>query len=87
MEHRHLNTAHWSAAAVDSALERGNLKDWRELFTEVQASDEVAELVLRIAREHPQGGASVLATALALRLRPGAYALKFPERGGPGDQH
>lgn len=69
MEHRHLTTSHWSAAAVDSALERGGLQDWRELFSAVRANSEVAELVLRVARERRISGASILATALVERLR------------------
>jgi hypothetical protein len=36
MDHRHLKTQFWSAAAVDSVLERGDLKDWRELFAAAQ---------------------------------------------------
>jgi len=76
MEHRHLTTQHWSAAAVDSALERGDLKDWRELFAAVRANAEVAETVLRVARRSDLGGAAILATALAERLRPG---LRVPQ--------
>ncbi len=86
MEHRHITTEHWSAAAVDSALERGDLQDWRELFAAVRTNAAVAELVLRIAREHPQGGASILATALVERLRPGLNRLTFPEHQGTGTQ-
>ena len=74
MEHRHLNSPHWTAAAIDSALDRGSLQDWRELFTAVRASSELADLVLRVARQHDLGGASILATALANRLRPGVTA-------------
>jgi len=78
MEHRHLNTSHWSAAAVDSALERGGLADWRELFTAVRADSALAELVLRVARQHAPGGGSILATALVERLRPGLGRLRAP---------
>ncbi len=79
MEHRHLTTPHWSAAAVDSALERGDLKDWRELFTAVRADSAMAELVLRVARQHGTDGASILATALVERLRPGLAGLRAPQ--------
>jgi len=79
MEHRHLNTSQWSAAAVDSALERGGLADWRELFTAVRADSRLAELVLRVARQHALGGASILATALVERLRPGLSGLQAPQ--------
>ena len=79
MEHRHLNTSHWTAAAVDSALERGNLKDWRELFAAVRASSQLAELVLRVARQRDLGGSSILATALVERSRPGLSELRTPQ--------
>ncbi len=71
MKHRHLDSPHWTAAAIDSALDRGSLQDWRELFTAVRGSAELADLVLRVARQHDLGGASILATALADRFRPG----------------
>jgi hypothetical protein len=35
MRHRHLVGQRWSAAAVDSALERGGLADWRGLMERV----------------------------------------------------
>lgn len=79
MEHRHLNTSHWTAAAVDSALERGGLQDWRELFSAVRADSALAELVLRVARQHGPDGASILATALVRRLRPGLSGLRAPQ--------
>ena len=71
MEHRYLTTPHWTAAAVDSALERGDLRDWRELFFAVRADPALAELVLRVARQRALDGASILATALVERMRPG----------------
>ena len=79
MQHRHLNTPLWSAAAVDSALERGGLADWRELFAAVRANSELAELVLRVARQHGPDGASILATALVERMRPGLSGLLAPQ--------
>ena len=78
MEHRHLHTPHWTAAAVDSALERGGLQDWRELFAAVRASSQLAELVLRVARQRDLGGASILATALVERSRPGSSGSNTP---------
>jgi hypothetical protein len=80
MEHRHLNTLHWSAAAVDSALERGNLQDWRELFSAARSNPELAALVLRVARQRDLGGASILAANLVSRLRPELSELKIPPR-------
>ena len=79
MLHRHLNTQTWTAAAIDSVLDRGDLRDWQELFTAVQNNREVADLVLRIATEHDLGGASVLARALVDRLKP-SEAIKLPMR-------
>lgn len=78
MHHRHLNTREWSAAAVDSALERGDLKDWRELFAIVERNRDVATLVLRVASAHDLGGASTLAKALVERMWPGLELLKAP---------
>lgn len=68
MRHRHLNSSGWTAATVDSVLERGDLSDWRELFAAVRESCEVAELVRRVALSHDLGGASVLAKALVERV-------------------
>jgi len=68
MEHRHLNTQSWSAAAIASALERGDLKDWRELFAALRAHRDVAVLVLRVASQEASNGASILARALVKRL-------------------
>jgi hypothetical protein len=79
MLHRHLNTQAWSAAAIDSVLDRGDLRDWQELFAAVQNNREVADLVLRIATEHDMGGASVLAKALVERLKP-LDSIKFQVR-------
>lgn len=79
MKHRHITTSHWTAAAVDSLLERGDLKDWRALFAAVRANSEIAELVQRVARQHALGGASILATALVDRFRPGWSGLRAPQ--------
>lgn len=79
MKHRHLNTSHWTAAAVDSALERGGLQDWRELFAAVRASSQLAELVLRVARQRDLGGASLLAAALVERSRSGGSGSSAPQ--------
>jgi hypothetical protein len=68
MQHRHINTSEWTAAAVDSVLERGDLPDWRELFAAVHQNPEIAKLVLRVATEHDLGGASILAKTLVERI-------------------
>jgi len=49
MQHRHLKTNGWSLAAIDSALERGNLEDWRELFAEARKDKKIAESILKVA--------------------------------------
>ena len=82
MEHRHINSLQWTAATVDSALERGNLQDWRELFAVVEQDGAVADLVLAVAAARPPGGASMLAKALVERMRPGLSQLKAPNRTG-----
>ncbi len=78
MQHRHLNTQTWTAAAVDSALERGSLEDWRELFAAVGRNREVAALVLRVASQRKEEGASMLAKALVERISQGLDGLKVP---------
>ncbi len=79
MTHRHLNTSSWTTATVDSALERGDLKDWRELFAAVRASPQLADLVLRVARQRDLGGSSMLAIALAERAQSGLSESRRPQ--------
>lgn len=69
MKHRHLDTTTWTAAAIASVLERGDLPDWQALFAAVQADNRVADLVLHVARHHDLGGASILAATLVERWR------------------
>jgi hypothetical protein len=86
MEHRHLDSKQWSAATVDSVLERGDLRDWRELFAAVRTNRALADLVLRVASQHDLGGASVLAKALVKRLSPDASCMadaKGADAGAP----
>lgn len=84
MQHRHLNTGAWSAAAVDSVLERGDLCDWRELFAAARENREVADLVWRVATEHDLGGASVLAKCLVAGLRSSDKPSPLPPPSVPG---
>jgi hypothetical protein len=67
MRHRHLVGQRWSAAAVDSALERGSLADWRGLLERVSREPEdraqlmkvrldVAEAQVRRPLEESEGG-------------------------------
>ncbi|MBL9166685.1 MAG: hypothetical protein JNN07_03015 [Verrucomicrobiales bacterium] len=80
MEHRHLNTHAWSAAAIDSALERGGLNDWQELFAAVKRDPNLASLVLQVASQRNLDGASILAQALVKRMQPELDTLSFPRR-------
>jgi len=70
MKHRHLGTDEWSLAAIDSALEHGDLRDWRELFACVRSDPAVARRVLAIAGARNAGGAGALAEYLVGRLQP-----------------
>ena len=81
MEHRHLDTKQWSASAIDSALEYGDLKDWQELFSAARQDEHVAALVLKVTSERDLGGASVLAKALVTRHQAGIGTLKMPSGG------
>jgi hypothetical protein len=71
MQHRHLNSRSWTKAAIDSALEYGELPDWRELFRAAAADRTLAEDVVAVARAHPMDGASALAIALIENFWPG----------------
>lgn len=70
MNHRHLRTPKWTRAAIDSTLERGNLKDWRELFSEARRNREVAESILKVASKPDKDGATRLAEALIAGIYP-----------------
>ncbi|MFN7021533.1 MAG: hypothetical protein ACK4WH_09430 [Phycisphaerales bacterium] len=70
MRHRHLNTTAWTAAAIDSLLERGDLDDWRELFAAIGKDEELGRSVMRVAAQHDVPGASVLAMRLVTRIWP-----------------
>jgi hypothetical protein len=61
MEHRHIATSDWTLDAIDSALERGDLPDWRELFAAAKVDQQVDQDILTIAEKRDLGGASVLA--------------------------
>lgn len=49
MEHRHLNHQDWTVAAIDSAITRGNQKDWNELRQDALDDPEVMEGLRKIA--------------------------------------
>lgn len=56
MKHRHINTTEWTREAIDSALERGNLADWKELFKLAEANPKLARDILEIAAFHKDDG-------------------------------
>lgn len=70
MIHRHLNTTDWTLAAIDSALDRGNLADWQELFAAARTDYGLAARIIEVATKHDLGGTSVLACTLTARLWP-----------------
>jgi len=70
MRHRHLETSEWTLAAIDSAIERGNLEDWRELFAEAKKDKKIAESILTVASKPDQDGASKLARKLVTGIYP-----------------
>jgi hypothetical protein len=70
MEHRHITSTHWTLDAIDSALERGDLPDWRELFAAAKADKNIAVNIIQITEKRHHDGASFLARQLAILLWP-----------------
>ena len=70
MQHRHLKTTSWTLEAIDSALERGNLDDWRELFGEARKNKAIAAKIMTIAVRRDLGGTSELAKELIIGIYP-----------------
>ena len=70
MQHRHLKKTSWTLEAIDSALERGNLDDWRELFSEARKNKEIAAKIMTIAVRRDLGGTSELAKELVIGIYP-----------------
>ena len=64
MRHRHINTIKWSKDAIISVLERGDLPDWRELFSAAKDDPEIAEKIRAIAGRYPDDGTFILAKYL-----------------------
>jgi hypothetical protein len=75
--HRHIDTNTWTAAAIDSVLDRGDLPDWQKLFSGVNESLEVAKRVLMVASRRSPDGASIIASKLVERLHPELKRLQF----------
>ncbi len=70
MIHRHLRTTIWTLAAIDSALERGDLKDWRELFAIARRDKKIAASILKVTAKPDKNGASKLAEKLVHGIYP-----------------
>lgn len=70
MKRRHLDTRAWTRAAIDSALEYGDLRDWRELFGLARRDRGLAQEILAVARAHYVEGASPMAERLVYELWP-----------------
>jgi len=68
MKHRHIDTQDWSKEAIDSVLERGDLPDWKELFTNARIDRHLAKDVIESAKRHPEMTGSSLAIALSKKL-------------------
>jgi hypothetical protein len=52
MWHRHLSTADWTPAAIDDAIARGRLDDWKALRDAAAGREEVRTRVLRVCAAH-----------------------------------
>jgi hypothetical protein len=74
MIHRHLTTLEWTRAAIDSALEYGDLEDWRGLFAQARKDRALAEAVRAVARAHRVPGSSPMALQLVQSIWPEAPA-------------
>lgn len=70
MRHRHINTTEWTKDAIFSVLERGDLPDWRELFSAAKVDQEIAERIRIIAGRFPEDGTFILAAHLINSNRP-----------------
>ena len=74
MRHRHLTSAAgWSKPAIDSALDRGSLADWRELFSAARRDQTLASNVLEVARHHPMPGVLPIVEHILKRAWPNLF--------------
>ena len=77
IQHRHLTSdVGWSKAAIDSALERGSLADWRELLSAASRDQVLAASVLEIAERHPMPGVLPIVEHLLKRAWPNLTTTK-----------
>jgi hypothetical protein len=52
MWHRHLSTGEWTLAAIDDAIARGRLDDWKALRDAAAGREEVRARILRVCAAH-----------------------------------
>lgn len=74
MRHRHIDSTAWTRTAIDSAIEYGDLADWRELFAAARRDRELARHVLAVATAHRVEARSPLACRLIAALWPDLVA-------------
>jgi len=51
MQHRHLNHSEWTLAAVDEAIARGRMDDWKALRDAAAGHEDVRARILRVCAE------------------------------------
>jgi hypothetical protein len=72
IRHRHLTSdVGWTKAAIDSALDRGSLAEWRELLREASRDESLAASVLEVARNHPLPGVLPIVAHVLRKAWPG----------------
>jgi hypothetical protein len=69
VKHRHIEGEAWTLTAIDSAIERGDLEDWREMFRAAREDREVALKIERIALARNDDPGYALARALLKQLQ------------------
>jgi hypothetical protein len=52
MWHRHLSTVDWTPAAIDDAIARGRLDDWKALRDAAAGHEQVRARILRVCAAH-----------------------------------
>jgi hypothetical protein len=52
MLHRHLNHSDWTLAAIDDAIARGGLDDWRELRDAATTQTEIRDKIVRVVKPY-----------------------------------
>lgn len=69
MKHRHINTKTWTREAIDSALQRGNLQDWRDLFQSVKNDTAIAKNLLEVANLYREDGTFAFVEGLLQKMQ------------------